>query len=254
MELKHFSRNSATENTSTTSLPISLNLLKWWNCCLVQVVASFWRANSHIIAFFKLALGENRTCDNKPTMLGMLKNDMRSKSVCDGCFSLTETGSQADAVAPVEPSFCPGHVRSHHHAFAMFALWDWGQTDRNTDGVIDLCGKPWLNRELLIRPVLFVSVCVIKVKVPELCVWLSWTVTRSPDCSCLSIRTSCGSRFSPFQPNGWIIWDNSNLSLSVSLTYLLTHTWWLHCLFCIHRSLEIWHLPSWNHWLWSLRL
>lgn len=41
MEQKHFIRNSATENVSTTSLPVSLNLLKWRHCCLVQVVASF---------------------------------------------------------------------------------------------------------------------------------------------------------------------------------------------------------------------
>lgn len=64
----------------------------------------------------------------------MLKTNKHcsSRSVCDECFSLTETGSQADTVAPVEPSFCPGHVRSHHHTFAVFALWGWW-TDRQTD-------------------------------------------------------------------------------------------------------------------------
>lgn len=41
MERKHLIRNSATEKVSTISLPVSLNLLKWWHCCLVQVVASF---------------------------------------------------------------------------------------------------------------------------------------------------------------------------------------------------------------------
>lgn len=41
MEVKHFSRNSATENVSTTPHFVSLNLLKRRHCCLVQVVASF---------------------------------------------------------------------------------------------------------------------------------------------------------------------------------------------------------------------
>lgn len=36
---------------------------------------------------------------------------------------LTETGCQADTVTPVNASFSPGQVRSHHGAFAQFALW-----------------------------------------------------------------------------------------------------------------------------------
>lgn len=122
------------------------NLLKWRHCCLVQVFTSFRRANSHIVSFCKLALSENRTCISKtlkqgwinkigsppgrlsPYRLGCYKIVdaiwMSIGSVAD-CFSLTETGSQTDSVTPVEPAFCPGHMGSHHHTFALFVLCGW---------------------------------------------------------------------------------------------------------------------------------
>lgn len=124
-----------------------LNLLKWRHCCLVQVVTSFGCANSHIVSFFKLTLSENCTCINKPSIIRMNQQHWLPiqdnylliawdgtklftqyewvSEVCEDRFSLTETGSQADTVTPVEPTFCPGHMGSNHHTFAVFALCGW---------------------------------------------------------------------------------------------------------------------------------
>lgn len=44
---------------------LGLNLLEWWQCCLVHVAASLWSANSHIISFFIRTFCENCTCINK---------------------------------------------------------------------------------------------------------------------------------------------------------------------------------------------
>lgn len=54
-----------------TSPPIllALNLLEWWQCCLVHAAASLWCANSHIVSFFIWTLCENCTCINKPTAI-----------------------------------------------------------------------------------------------------------------------------------------------------------------------------------------
>ncbi len=120
-----------------TKVDWPLNLLEWWQCRLVHVAASLWRADSQIVSFFIWTFCENCTCINKPTairikqsqlgwatcairllILKMLQmNFVWVKGVYCDYGKLTEARCQADTVTPVETSFSPGHVRSHHHTF-----------------------------------------------------------------------------------------------------------------------------------------
>lgn len=65
---------------------------------------------------------------------------------------------------------------------------------------------------------------VSNAKIPGLWVGLSWTVTRRPDCSCLSIRTSCGSRFSQSQStDGWSQTVDSHPFLGPHKNKIISH-------------------------------
>lgn len=86
--------NCGTEtfHLNMTKMPYFLSgvsLLERRHRCLVQVVTSFWCANSHIISFFKWTLSENCTYINKPATIRMNQQDQHQSWAFVNAFVLT---------------------------------------------------------------------------------------------------------------------------------------------------------------------
>lgn len=60
---------------------------------------------------------------HKHTLAWPAAGELRMKSM-NKCEELTETGSQSDAVSPVQPTFSPRDMRSHNHTFIHSPLWN----------------------------------------------------------------------------------------------------------------------------------